>query len=73
MRRQDPDELPARTLNLDAPSVSEQQRGNNDSEPDSDESDQPEIDRQSPAQPHSVAPKKARSKGKNPWHGMVSF
>src|SRR5882762_7560093 len=41
----DRDELPARTSNRDAPGASEQQRGNDDPEPDSDELDQPEIDR----------------------------
>jgi hypothetical protein len=44
-RRQDRDELPARTSKPDAPGVSEQQRENDDPEPDSDEPDQPEIDR----------------------------
>jgi len=45
VRRQDLDELPARTSNRDAPGASEQQRENDDPEPDSDEPDQPEIDR----------------------------
>jgi hypothetical protein len=44
-RRQDRDELPARTSNRDAPGASEQQRENDDPEPDSDEPDQPELDR----------------------------
>jgi len=45
VRRQDHDELPARTSKPDAPGASEQQRENDDPEPDSDEPDQPEIDR----------------------------
>ncbi|WP_152693132.1 LPD7 domain-containing protein [Caballeronia mineralivorans] len=44
-RRQDRDELPARTSKPDAPGASEQQRENDDPEPDSGEPDQPEIDR----------------------------
>jgi hypothetical protein len=44
-RRQDRDELPARTSNRDAPGASEQQRENDDPEPDPDEPDQPELDR----------------------------
>jgi hypothetical protein len=45
VRRQDRDELAARTSNRDAPGASEQQRENDDPEPDPDEPDQPEIDR----------------------------
>jgi hypothetical protein len=45
VRRQDRDELPARTSNRDAPGASEQQRENDDPEPDPDEPDQPELDR----------------------------
>jgi hypothetical protein len=44
-RRQDRDELPARTSKPDAPDVSEQQRGSDDPEPDADEPAHPEIDR----------------------------
>jgi hypothetical protein len=44
VRRQDRDELLARTSKPE-PGVSEQQRGSDDPEPDSDEPDQPEIDR----------------------------
>lgn len=44
-RRQDRDELPARTSKPDAPGASEQQRENDDPEPDPDERDQPELDR----------------------------
>ena len=44
-RHQDRDELPARTSKPDAPGASEQQRENGDPEPDSDEPDQPELDR----------------------------
>jgi hypothetical protein len=45
LRRQDRDELPARTSNRDTPGASEQQRESDDPEPDSDEPDQPELDR----------------------------
>jgi hypothetical protein len=45
LRRQDRDELPARTSNRDTPGASEQQRECDDPEPDSDEPDQPELDR----------------------------
>jgi len=45
VRRQDLDELPARTSKPGAPGVSEQERGRADPEPDSDDPDQPEIDR----------------------------
>jgi len=41
----DRNELHERTSKLDAPGVSEQQRQSDDPEPDSDEPDQPEIDR----------------------------
>jgi hypothetical protein len=44
-RRQDREELPARPSNRDAPGASEQHGENDDPEPDSDEPDQPEIDR----------------------------
>ena len=40
---QDRDELPARTSKPDALGVSEQQRGRNDPEPDSDEPEHPEL------------------------------
>jgi hypothetical protein len=45
VRRQDRDELSARTSKPDAPGVSEHQRGSDDPESDSNEPDQPEIDR----------------------------
>jgi hypothetical protein len=45
VHHQDRDGFPARTSKPDAPGVPEQHRGSDDPKPDSDEPDQPEIDR----------------------------